>query len=127
MYLATMLLFLVPTSLLGAAWANTRQQPQVAKQFDWRRCFLIAGLIAATVCVAADLTSWFSWFRNGGSPHGLLPRPGVWMQLRGVIKYSFIAAVVLAILGKGRGRLFALGSTASMILVEGALAALEMD
>jgi hypothetical protein len=49
------------------------------------------------------------------------------MTLRPVIKYSFVAASVLAIFAKGRGRLLVIASTFSMLFVEGALGALEMD
>jgi hypothetical protein len=73
------------------------------------------------------MASWLSWSHNGGSPHGLLPGSGIWMHLRSTIKYSFLFTPVLAIAGKGRGRLLVVASSFSLIFVEFALGALEMD
>jgi hypothetical protein len=127
MYIATFVLFLIPWSILAAAWFRFLHSQIDVKLRHPRWYLLIASLVIGTVCVAADMASWFSWFHNGGSPHGLLPSPGIWMRLRPVIKYSFIATPILATFAKGRGKLLVVASAFSLVFVEFALGALEMD
>jgi len=127
MLVATFLLFLIPLWLLGSAWSGSfRATPRDVAR-DWRWYFLIASVLAGTILAIAAIVSSFSWSYNGGSPHGLLPRPGVWMSLRPIIKWSLIASLLLALVGRGRSRLLVIASTFSVLFVEWALAVVEMD
>src|SRR5882672_4218113 len=70
---------------------------------DWRsRCTWLALLFAAISTVAAT-AFWFSWNASGGSPHGLMPSPGLWVRFRVLWECSLIATFATVILSRGRG------------------------
>ena len=82
MYVATLILFLIPSSILWLAWRRTFNTRNPPTRQDWRSRCLEAGLIIATFATLTTIGFDLSWTHNGGSPHGMIPRPGLWMILR---------------------------------------------
>lgn len=125
MYAVTMVLFLIPLSILGIAWRGELRKGKEVR--DWRSYCLRLALVAGIVATLTAMVSGFSWTHNGGSPHGLMPRPGLWLTLRPIVKWSVVATVALGAVAKGKGRLLIIGSAVSIFLVIWLLAVLEMD
>jgi hypothetical protein len=69
----------------------------------------------------------FSWFHNGGSPHGMGPGPGLWIKFGPLSLKLEISAFVAGIFGIGKGRWLLLGVGPSLFLVQTMLLVLEMD
>jgi hypothetical protein len=127
MYIATCLLFLLPSSLLWGAWRSSFKNSKELSAEDWRfYCERIA-LISASLAIPAAVGFFLSWIHNGGSPHGLLPGDGLWRTLRPIAEMLVLATVMFGIFGKGRGRLLVAGSAISIFFVSLLLFALEMD
>ena len=127
MYVATVILFLIPWSILLIAWRGSlKSRDELTKQ-DWRSYCLRAALIIATFGTLTAMGFFLSWTHNGGSPHGLMPQGGLWLSLRPIAKWSVIATVIVGAFGKGKGRLLVVGSAVSIVFVIYVLAMLEMD
>lgn len=74
-----------------------------------------------------ELLFFFSWFYNGGSPHGMMPPPGIWNIVGRISALVLIVSVVLSAFGKGKWRLLILGWAGSLVLVAFLLFRLDMD
>jgi len=127
MYVATVILFLIPWSILLIAWRVSLKSSDELTNQDWRSYCLRAALIIATFATSTAMGFSLSWTHNGGSPHSLMPQPGLWLSLRPIAKWSVVAAVVVGAFGKGKGRLLVVGSAVSIVFVIYLLAMLEMD
>ena len=126
MYVATVILFLIPWSILRFAWRDFLKNEKESTR-KWRSYFQKAALIVATVATATAMIFFLSWTHSGGSPHGGQPPPGLWLFLRPIAMWSVVATVAIGAFAKGRTRLLVLGSAISIFCVVYLLAALEMD
>ncbi len=68
-----------------------------------------------------------AWLHSGGSPHGMRTPPGIWQILVRVFWWTLAASVVLAILGKGKGRFLVLAAAVTAILADFSVIMLDMD
>lgn len=127
MMIPTLVLFLLPCSLLWTAWKHSKAITSDRDSRNWRIVCGKAALIMASVSTLLELLFFFSWFYNGGSPHGMMPSPGIWKFVGRISALILVVAVVLSAFGKGRWRLLILGWAGSLILVAFLLFGLEMD
>jgi hypothetical protein len=65
-------------SLLLAAWRRYNRNMVEPSTSSWRTYGGKATLILAICSMLLELVFYYSWFHNGGSPHGLMPSPGIW-------------------------------------------------
>src|ERR1700730_18871865 len=100
-----MVLFLLPCSLLWAAWRRSVRNSGEAPARTWRAYCGKAALILAACSTLLELVFFYSWFHNGGSPHGMMPSPGIW-KLVGPTFWTFAVSLIFTVLGKGRWRIF---------------------
>ncbi|MFZ0418946.1 MAG: hypothetical protein WAM04_12685 [Candidatus Sulfotelmatobacter sp.] len=127
MYVITVILFLIPFSILGIASRDELRRNKAAEHPDWRSYCLRLALIVGTLAALAAMSFWFSWTHSGGSPHGLMPAPGPWLILRRIAKWLVVITVALGVIAKGKGRLLVIGSAVSIVCVIFLLAFLEID
>jgi hypothetical protein len=127
MYAITVILFLIPLLLVSAAWRGELNSAKQRSDRDWRSYCMWLALIVGTTAIMTALGFWLSWTHNGGSPHGMLPAPGLWLRLREVAKWSVLLTVGIGAFGRGKARLLVIGSALSIVFVIFVLAALEMD
>jgi hypothetical protein len=74
-----------------------------------------------------ELIFFYSWFHNGGSPHGLMPSPGIWKFVGRISFWTLVGSVVLSAFGKGRWRLLIPAWAAACLFVDYLILMLEMD
>ena len=127
MYVMTVILFLIPFSILGVASRDELSQIKATAHPGWRSYCLRLGLIAGALATLVAMSFWLSWTYSGGSPHGMMPAAGPWLILRRIAKWLVVATVALGALAKGKGRLLVIGSAVSIVVVVFMLAFLEMD
>jgi len=132
MYIFTLILFVLPVSLLSGAWfswvkADDPAKTGTTKYPGWRRRCEIAALILAIAATVFNLVSWFSWFHNGGSPHGMTPPLGLWKPAGRAAFCALIAALTLAGFASGKRRWLLMGWAAAVIVVEVMISIAEMD
>jgi hypothetical protein len=94
---------------------------------NWRTYFGKAALLVASFSTLLELVFFFSWFHNGGSPHGMMPSPGLWKVVGRISVWMLAASVVLSAFGKGKWRLLIPVWALASAFVTFALFALEMD
>jgi hypothetical protein len=122
-----MVLFLLPGSLLVTAW---RRSARRASEGTFQSCRMSCGtaaLVIASCATLLELAFFFSWFHNGGSPHGMTPSPGAWKVLGRLAFWTALLSIVLVAFGKGRWRLMFLAWAVALPLVASAIFMLEMD
>jgi hypothetical protein len=127
MFIVAGVFFLLPCSLLVAAWKCVLEQGQQWSQRDWRAYSLKTALIVASCATLANICFFISWFSNGGSPHGMLPTPGLWKSLGPISTWTLVTSVLLATLGKGKIRFLMLGWAGATVFAEAMIFMLEMD
>jgi hypothetical protein len=127
MYVMTVVLFLVPLSILGIAWRGEFRTSKEITHLDWRSYCTKLALAVATIFTLTALASWLSWTYNGGSPHGMMPRAGLWVTLGPINKRLLVATLAIAIFARGKGRLSAVGSAISDVFIIFLLSNLERD
>jgi len=69
----------------------------------------------------------FLVFHNGGSPHGMMPSPGIWKIVGRISGWTLVASIVLSAFGKGRWRLFIPAWAAAYTFVVYAVFMLDRD
>jgi hypothetical protein len=125
MYVVSSILFVLPFSLLWTAWKRRlRIDPG---QSQWRMRCLNAAVVVSGVGMLLAFAFVISWLHSGGNPHGMGPSPGLWKTLGPLFRWTLIAGVALAILGKGRGRLLVVASGLADVFVVFLVAMLDMD
>ncbi len=119
--------FSLPATLLAIGWWRAvSAERDNRRSADWRsRCTWLA-LLFASISTIAAAAFWFSWNASGGSPHGLMPRPGPWVRFRVLWECSVIATFAAVIFSRGKGRLLALFAGFSVVIVIAFLSYLEM-
>ncbi len=127
MYVITVVLFLIPFSILGIASRDELRLQQSGSASRWRSHCLRLALIMGLLATLAAMSFWLSWTYSGGSPHGMMPAPGPWLTLRRLAKWLVVATIALGVLAKGKGRLLVIGSAISIVSVIFLLALLEID
>ena len=127
MSLVAFVLFLMPSALLAGAWrrfiraADNTQTPRLRSYFG------AGALSLASLATLLELIFFFSWFHNGGSPHGMLPSPGIWKLVGRIAFWMFVASIILTFVGKGRWRIMICAWVVSLCVVVPLIFALEMD
>lgn len=127
MYVITVVLFLIPLSILVVAWRGELRSSKARAHLEWRSYCMRLALIVATIATLTAMGFWMSWTHSGGSPHGMMPAPGLWLTLRPSAMWLVVATVAIGAFAKGKGRLLVVGSAISIVFVIFLLAALEMD
>lgn len=127
MYIVSAVLLFPASALLCLAWLHKIKSGNVPNESRWRAYSMVASLIAASCATLIEIGFVVSWFHNGGSPHGMDPSPGLWKTLGPAFRRTMIAAVLLAVLGKGKPRIYVLGWTAAILVGITLIFMLEMD
>jgi len=127
MYVATVILFLIPLSILSVAWRGSVVSGKDVEQQDWRSHCLKAALVIATFAAVMAMAFSLSFTHSGGSPHGLMPPRGLWLTLRPIAMWSMVATIAVGAFGKGKSRLLVIGSAISIFFVLALLLLLQMD
>ena len=99
-FIAAIVLFLLPCSLLWAAWARFARSAVEAPPQSWRAYCGKSSLILDICSTLLELVFFYSWFHNGGSPHGLMPTPGIWRFVGRISFWTLVGGVVLSVFGK---------------------------
>jgi hypothetical protein len=127
MFIVVMVFFLLPCSLLWTAWKHSVRYAGETKIPTWRAYCGHAALILAVASTLLELMFFFSWFHNGGSPHGMMPSSGVWRFVGRISFWALIGSVLLSAFGKGKWRLFVPAWAASYLLIVYVTFMLERD
>lgn len=108
-YVLTILLYTLPCIFLWAAWK--RETTATVGEFRplWRASCLKAGLIGAASATALSLIFLFSYLRNGGGIHGSRTTPGLWTMLGPISAAALVSSLMLAAIGKSKGKLLLIG------------------
>jgi hypothetical protein len=114
-------------SLLLAAWRHYNRKMVEAPTSSWRTYCGKAALILAICSMLLELVFYYSWFHNGGSPHGLMPSPGIWKFVGRIAFWTFSVSLVFAAFGKGKWRIFIPIWAVAYTFVVYMIAMLEMD
>src|SRR5437764_11082532 len=122
-----MVLFLLPCSLLWTAWRRSARSAREAPPQSWRAHCGRSALILAICSTLLELIFFYSWFHNGGSPHGMMPSPGIWRFVGRISFWTLVGSVVLSAFGKGRWKLLIPAWAAAYLFVGYLIFMLEMD
>jgi hypothetical protein len=125
--IVTIVLFVVPGTLLAAAWRRYFRGTEDTQTSRWRRDSGAVALSLANLATVLELVFFLSWFHNGGSPHGMSPSPGIWKFVGRVAFWTFATSVVLTLFGKGRWRTLFAAWMASICIVVQLIFLLEME
>jgi len=126
-YVATVILFLLPCSLLFFASIGLIRQERLVVLPRWRKYMTMTALLTAGVSTIVHLVWNFSWLRCGGSPHGMEAGPGLWQSLSCSLLWTWIIAAVLGLFGRGMVRSPLLGWVVSMYFVFEMVYLLQFD
>jgi hypothetical protein len=127
MYFVAIFLFLIPLTLILVGWNRALRSPDDSPGPDWRTRCRTTSLFVASLAVPVGLAFIFAWLHQGGNPHGMGTPPGAWQILVRVYNWTLLASVILAIVGKGKGRFFVLGAAVAAVLADFAVITLDMD
>jgi hypothetical protein len=127
MFVFTLIAFLLPGGLLLAACRKFRRAKAGLEIPVWRSRAGALALALATAATVFELIFFLSWFHNGGSPHGMMPSPGIWKFIGRVAGCAFLGSIALAPFGKGMWRLTFVGWVLSLCLIVPLIFAAEMD
>jgi len=126
-YIVSAVLFLMPWSLLFSAWLPFNRAKVAAPLSIWRRYLVYVALLAASVSTVSNMAWNASWLKHGGSPHGMGAGPGLWQSLGPFLVWSFVAATVLSLFGKGKVRVLMIGWSVSTWVVFQLIFVLQFD
>ena len=115
MYVATGVLFLLPSTLLFFATKKLISPDRALPQ--WRKYISLAAVSTAGISTILNIVWNISWLHQGGSPHGMGAGPGIWQPIGPILVWTFLIALALSVLGKGRARMLLLAWSASMYAV----------
>jgi hypothetical protein len=117
LYVVSGILFLLPWYLLFGSWLSLNRAEVATPLPMWRRSLVYAALFVASTSTVLNMVWNASWLRNGGSPHGMGARAGLWGPLGPFLVWTFAAATVLGFFGKGKARALMMGWSLSMWVV----------
>jgi hypothetical protein len=100
MYVAMLILFIIPTAILSVAWVRPEKKNDRASPPQWRSECARFARIGATIALLASIGFETSWTYNGGSPHGMTAPRRLWNVFGLVAIGSVIASIALGALGK---------------------------
>jgi len=127
MFIATIILFIFPSSLLLAAWKQSAINSQEVAAPAWRFFVGRAALFIAILSTSLELAFFASYFHNGGDPHGMGPSRGLWKVLGPAAGWTLVASVFLSVFGKGKRKFLIPGWAGSLLFVAYAIFMLERD
>ena len=127
MYFVAIFLFLIPIYLIFIGWGRALRASHESPPPKWRSTCRTGSLVIASFAVPTGLAFMLAWLHSGGSPHGMRTPPGIWQILVRVFWWTLAASVVLAILGKGKGRFLVLAAAVTAILADFSVIMLDMD
>ena len=108
-YVLAMLLYTVPCGFLCAAWRRAIKAGLEELHPVSRASCLKSSFIAATCATALSLIFLFSYLHNGGGIHGSRTSPGLWTSLGLISTGTSAASLLLAAIGRGKGKLLLIG------------------
>jgi len=126
-FIVATVLFLVPVGLLAAAWRQYFRGAVTTQIPRWRSFSGIVALLLASLATVLELVFFFSWFHNGGSPHGMMPSFGIWKFIGRIAYWTFLTSILLTFFGKGKWRVLVSAWVVSVCLVVPLIFTLEMD
>jgi hypothetical protein len=126
-FIVTLVLFLLPCSLLWAEWRRYIRSTVETPTPTWRTYCGKAALILAICSMLLELVFYYSWFHNGGSPHGLMPSPGIWKFVGRIAFWTFVVSLVLTAFGKDKLRILIPAWAVAYAFVVYMILMLEMD
>jgi hypothetical protein len=126
MYIIAIFLFLTPIVLLVVGWNRALRYSDGSPQPNWRTKSRTVSLLVGSVAVASAFAFILAWIHSGGNPHGMGTPPGIWQILVRVFRWTVVGSVVLATIGKGKGRFLALGAVVTAVLADFAVIYLNM-
>jgi hypothetical protein len=127
MYIVVAVLFILPSTLLGAAWTTVLRIGGESSRPKWRTYSLYAALTVGTCSTLAAVSFFVSWFHNGGSPHGMTPPLGLWRPFGRVFMCTLVSTLPLAAFGKGKPRFLVVGWAAAIVVATAMVFMLETD
>jgi hypothetical protein len=127
MQVITVVLFLIPCSLIYLGWTRHLIGRSEIATPVWRvRCIVIS-FATVTLGVIAGILAELLWLNVGGDPHGMGSAQGTWQPLLFASRCALLVSVMFGILGKGKGRFFAFGAFAAAMFAEIAIPVLQMQ
>jgi hypothetical protein len=126
-YVMSGILYLLPLILLVVVWIRVAQADSNVVVFLWRRRCITVAATLATIATIAAVCFDYSWLLHGGRMHGMVPSPGMWQTIRPFLLYSFLGSILLATIGKGKGRFAVLAWAIGMMFVNVGVGLLAMD
>jgi hypothetical protein len=127
MYVMTVVLFLVPASLIVIAWRSANRYRHKSQVRDWRDHLMIGALILGSCAIPMGLVGNLAWLHLGGNPHGLGTPQGMWIPLRRVFFSAIAISACMAIFGKGGGRVLTLVALAVAFVSDTMVVLLQME
>jgi hypothetical protein len=127
MYIVAVVLFLIPGSMLLFAWLRGHRYTHGTTVRNWRDHCLTASLIGASFAVLIGMAANIFWLHLGGNPHGMGTPVGLWVPLRRIFLWTISIGLILAILGKGKGRFIACGALDTAFASDLMIGILDMD
>jgi hypothetical protein len=127
LYIVSAILFLLPWSLLFGSWLVFHRTKAVAPLPAWRQSLIYGALAVASASTVLNMIWNASWLYHGGSPHGMGAGPGLWQHLGPFLAWSFVAATVLGLFGKGKVRALMVSWSVSMWVVFQLIYMLQFD
>jgi len=98
-YIFALLLYLLPSAFLWAAWRREAKARLSAQRTEWRDSCLRVAYFAAACGTGLSLTFLVSFLYNGGGIHGSQTSPGIWKAFgpisAGMVVLSFLLATAL--------------------------------
>jgi len=126
-YVASGILFLLPSSLLFVAWSRLPLVEAALATARWRKYVAKSGMLTASLSTLVNIIWNASWLHNGGSPHGMGAAPGIWQSLGPLLVWTFGIATFSSLFGKGKFRILMLGWSLSMFFVFQMVYILQID
>jgi hypothetical protein len=127
MQIVTIVLFILPCLFLAAGLRSGLESKRQVVLSGWRwNCFLLAVAVAGITVVLFTVFN-MSWLKCGGSPHGMDTSPGLWLSLQSYRLPMLGATLVLATLGKGKGRWLLLAVAPAIFFADTMVNVLQME
>jgi hypothetical protein len=127
MYIVTVVLFLIPGSIILVAWIGAIRYRHESVVQNWRDHCVTGALIVGSCAIPMGMAENLAWLHVGGNPHGMRAPIGMWIPLRRVFLSAIIVSASLAILGKGKGRFMTLAAVIAAFASDFIVGLLDME